>query len=121
MSGQRILLTAALLVFSAFGESGRAAENAHPAFAKTCGRSTMIVRCSEASPSCERNELVLRAGTSQPFVLPAPQGLEKYDPVGCRACAARKRAHSLLLDTVMRRIAALRASGIIFTPRMGGC
>jgi hypothetical protein len=26
-----------------------------------------------------------------------------------------------LLDTVMRRIAALRASGIIFTPRMGGC
>jgi hypothetical protein len=82
MSGQRILLTAVLLVLSALGESGRAAENAHPAFAKTCGQSTMIVRCSEGSPSCERNELVLRAGTAQPVVLPAPQGLEKYDPVG---------------------------------------
>lgn len=77
MSGQRILLAAALLVLSASGDSGRAAENAHPAFAKTCGRSTMIVRCSEASPSCERNELVLRAGTAQPVVLPAPQGLEQ--------------------------------------------
>jgi hypothetical protein len=82
MSGQRILLAAALLVLSAFAESSRAAENAHSAFAKTCGRSTMIIRCSEGSPSCERNELVLRAGTAQPVVLPAPQGLEKYDPVG---------------------------------------
>jgi len=82
MSGQRILLAAALLVLSAFGAASQAAENAHSAFAKTCGRSTMIVRCSEASPSCERNELVLRAGTAQPVVLPAPQGLEKYDPVG---------------------------------------
>lgn len=82
MSGQRILLAAALIVLSAFTDPGRAAENTHPAFAKTCGRSTMIVRCSEGSPSCERNELVLRAGTSLPVVLPAPQGLEKYDPVG---------------------------------------
>jgi len=82
MSGQRFLGAAALLVLSAFAESSRAAESAHPAFAKTCGRSTMIIRCSEGSPSCERNELVLRAGTAQPVVLPAPQGLEKYGPVG---------------------------------------
>ena len=82
MSGQRSLPNAALLVLSVFADSGRAAENAHPAFAKTCGGSTMIARCSEGSPSCERNELVLRAGTAQPVVLPAPQGLEKYDPVG---------------------------------------
>jgi hypothetical protein len=46
----------------------------------------MIVRCSDSSPSCDRNELVLRAGSAQPVVLPAPQGLEKYDPVGL-ACA----------------------------------
>ncbi|SKB95951.1 hypothetical protein [Luteibacter sp. 22Crub2.1] len=86
MISKRVLTAAALIASMGVTNTVLAAENAHAAFAKPCGRSTMIVRCSTGSQSCERNELVLRAGTSQPVVLPVPQGLEKYDPVGL-ACA----------------------------------
>lgn len=82
MIGKRIFIAVALYASAALIDSALAAENAHSAFAKSCGGSTMIVRCSENSLSCDRNELVLRAGTSQPVIVPVPQGLEKYDPVG---------------------------------------
>jgi hypothetical protein len=86
MNANRILVAVALYASAGLTCSALAAENARPPFAKSCGRSTMIVRCSNDSPACERNELVLRTGTSQPVVLPPPQGLEKYDPVGL-ACS----------------------------------
>lgn len=82
MAGPHHAVAALALIIASNGASHALAENAHPAVAKTCGGSTMVLRCSREGSDCSRTELVLRSGASPPVVVPTPRGLEKYDPVG---------------------------------------
>ncbi|MDF3980734.1 hypothetical protein P3W24_01725 [Luteibacter sp. PPL201] len=82
MNGSRRTVIALILTIVSGGASDALAENTRPPVAKTCGGSTMVLRCGGGGSDCTRNELVLRSGTSSPVVVPTPQGLEKYDPIG---------------------------------------
>lgn len=86
MLNRALLGMAAILIAVTFASPLAEAKGAHAAFAKTCGRSTMIIRYMPGASNGDRNELVIREGTKSPVILPPPKGLEKYDPVGL-ACA----------------------------------
>lgn len=86
MLNRELLGMAGILMGLALASPSSEGKDAHAAFAKTCGHSTMIIRCMPGASNCDRNELVIREGTKSPVILPPPQGLEKYDPIGL-SCA----------------------------------
>jgi hypothetical protein len=79
---RRYVTHTALALIAIFACNLSVATGSHPAFAESCGKSTMVIRCASGTSTCEKNELVFRQGTNSPMIVPSPKGLEEYDPVG---------------------------------------